>query len=121
MFAPNNKKGLKSREIDPNDWEREENPSGGLTWGSKSMEGIGEMIGTTPRLKGGRGIMLPQTTLGDLCKTPPFARFLRQAQILILEILNVFLPAPWNAKPIPLGWLKYSPSPPGRRPSGPEA
>ena len=61
------------------------------------MEGIGEMIGTTPRLKGGRGIMLPQTTLGDLCKTPPFARFLRQAQILILEILNVFLPAPWNA------------------------
>jgi len=42
----------------------------------------------------------------DLCKTPPFAQFLRlprgmrslflwgQAQILILEILNVFLPAP---------------------------
>ena len=29
-----------------------------------------------------------------------------QAQILILEILDVFLPAPpalWNAKPIPLG------------------
>ena len=34
----------------------------------------------------------------DLCKTPPFAQFLRQAQILILEILNVFL------------WLKLSPS-----------
>jgi hypothetical protein len=28
---------------------------------------------------------------GDLCKTPPFAQFLRQAQILILKILNVFL------------------------------
>ncbi len=27
----------------------------------------------------------------DLCITPPFARFLRQTQILILEILNVFL------------------------------
>jgi hypothetical protein len=34
----------------------------------------------------------------DLCITPPFARLLRQAQILILEILNVFL------------WLKLSPS-----------
>ena len=22
-----------------------------------------------------------------------------------LEIFNIFLPAPWNAKPIPLGWL----------------
>jgi hypothetical protein len=29
---------------------------------------------------------------------PPFAQFLRQAQILILKILNVFL------------WLKFSPS-----------
>ena len=29
---------------------------------------------------------------------PPFAQYLRQAQILILEILNVFL------------WLKFSPS-----------
>jgi hypothetical protein len=34
----------------------------------------------------------------DLCKTPPFAQLLRQAQILSLEILNVFL------------WLKFSPS-----------
>jgi hypothetical protein len=31
-------------------------------------------------------------------KTSPFAKFLRQAQILILEILNVFL------------WLKFLPS-----------
>jgi hypothetical protein len=31
-------------------------------------------------------------------KTPPFAQYLRQTQILILEILNVFL------------WLKFSPS-----------
>jgi len=38
------------------------------------------------------------STLGDLCITPPFARLLRQAQISILEILNVFL------------WLKLSPS-----------
>jgi hypothetical protein len=35
---------------------------------------------------------------GDLCKKPPFAQSLRQAQILILKILNVFL------------WLKFSPS-----------
>ena len=41
---------------------------------------------------------------------PPFAQFLRQTQILILKILNVFGPAPWNAKPIPLGRLKFSPS-----------
>jgi hypothetical protein len=34
----------------------------------------------------------------DLCKTLPFARFLCQAQILILKILNVFL------------WLKFLPS-----------
>ena len=27
----------------------------------------------------------------DLCKTSPFAQLLRQAQILSLEILNVFL------------------------------
>ncbi len=27
----------------------------------------------------------------DLCKTSPFAQFLRQTQILILKILNVFL------------------------------
>ncbi len=33
----------------------------------------------------------------DLSKTPPFAQSLRQAQILILKILNVFL------------WLKFSP------------
>ena len=40
-----------------------------------------------------------QTISGrDPCKTPPFAQFLCQAQILILEILNVFL------------WLKFSPS-----------
>jgi hypothetical protein len=31
-------------------------------------------------------------------KTSPFAQYLRQAQILILEILNVFL------------WLKFEPS-----------
>jgi len=30
-------------------------------------------------------------SLRDLCKTPLFAQFLRQAQILILKILNVFL------------------------------
>jgi len=34
----------------------------------------------------------------DLCKMALFARFLRQAQILILEIFNIFL------------WLKFSPS-----------
>jgi len=34
----------------------------------------------------------------DLCKTPLFAQFRRQAQILILKILNVFL------------WLKFSSS-----------
>jgi hypothetical protein len=34
----------------------------------------------------------------DLCKTPPFAQFRRQAQILILEIFNIFLR------------LKFSPS-----------
>jgi hypothetical protein len=33
----------------------------------------------------------------DLCKTPPFAQSQRQAQILILKILHVFL------------WLKFSP------------
>ena len=38
------------------------------------------------------------STSRDLCKTPPFAQFLCQAQILILKILNVFL------------WLKFSPS-----------
>jgi len=27
-------------------------------------------------------------------KTPPFAQYLRQAQILILEILNVWMPVP---------------------------
>jgi hypothetical protein len=37
-------------------------------------------------------------TMRDLCKTPPFAQFRRQTQILILKILNVFL------------WLKFSPS-----------
>jgi hypothetical protein len=36
--------------------------------------------------------------LRDLCKMPLLARFLRQAQILILKILNVFLR------------LKFSPS-----------
>ena len=34
----------------------------------------------------------------DLCKTPPFAQLLRQAQISILKIFNIFL------------WLKSSPS-----------
>ncbi len=37
-------------------------------------------------------------TMRDLCKTPPFAQFRRQTQILILKILNVFL------------WLKFSSS-----------
>ena len=37
-------------------------------------------------------------TIRDLCKTALYIRFLRQAQISILEILHVFL------------WLKYSPS-----------
>ena len=37
-------------------------------------------------------------TVRDLGKTPSFAQFLRQAQILILKILTVFL------------WLKFSPS-----------
>ena len=40
----------------------------------------------------------PPFTYGDLCKTSPFAQFLRQTQILILEILNVCL------------WLKSSSS-----------
>jgi hypothetical protein len=31
------------------------------------------------------------TILRDLCKAPLFAQFLRQTQILILKILNVFL------------------------------
>ncbi|MDP3285585.1 MAG: hypothetical protein Q8M56_14230, partial [Desulfobacterales bacterium] len=39
-----------------------------------------------------------KNALGDLCITPSFARLRRQAQISILEILNVFL------------WLKLSPS-----------
>jgi len=30
----------------------------------------------------------------DLWKTPSFTQFMRLAQILILKILNVFLPAP---------------------------
>ena len=33
-------------------------------------------------------------SIGDLCKTPLFAQSRRQAQILILEMLPVFLPAP---------------------------
>jgi hypothetical protein len=45
--------------------------------------------------------------LRDFCKTFPFAQFLRQTRIVILEILNVFLPAPWNAKHLTLGWLKF--------------
>lgn len=44
--------------------------------------------------------------LRDLCKTFPFAKFLRRTQIVILEILDVFLPAQWNAKHISLGRLK---------------
>jgi hypothetical protein len=35
----------------------------------------------------------------DLCKTPSFARFLRQTQILILEILNVFLRLKFSSSP----------------------
>jgi hypothetical protein len=37
-----------------------------------------------------------------------FAQIMCQAKISILEILNVCLPALWNAEPIPLGWLKFS-------------
>ena len=51
----------------------------------------------------------PRHSRGDLCKTPLFAQFLCQTQILILKILNVFLLALWNAEPIPPGWLKFSP------------
>jgi hypothetical protein len=47
------------------------------------------------RRRGLTGIIL---NLGADFKTPQFAQSLRQAHILILEILNVFL------------WLKYSPS-----------
>jgi hypothetical protein len=49
----------------------------------------------------GGGILLcgqSAKAMRDFCKTPPFAQFRRQAQILILEILNVFL------------WLKLSSS-----------
>ena len=42
--------------------------------------------------------MTSYRTHRDLCKTPLFAQFLRQTQILILKILNVFLR------------LKFSPS-----------
>ena len=42
--------------------------------------------------------IVSQSPTRDLCKTPLFAQFLRQSQILILEILNVFL------------WFKFSPS-----------
>ncbi|MBW2197543.1 MAG: hypothetical protein JRF58_06725 [Deltaproteobacteria bacterium] len=42
--------------------------------------------------------MLCKRSFGDLCKTPLFVQFLRQAQIVILEIRHVFL------------WLKSSPS-----------
>jgi len=38
-----------------------------------------------------------------LCITPPFARLLRQAQISILEILNVFL---WFNYRLPCTWTK---------------
>jgi len=48
-----------------------------------------------PRLRGAQWF---GESIGDLCKTPLFAQSLRQAQILILKILNVFL------------WLKFSPS-----------
>ena len=41
---------------------------------------------------------LDMLMFGDLCKTSPFARLLRQAQISILEIFNIFLR------------LKFSPS-----------
>ena len=34
---------------------------------------------------------LPPPNNRDLCKTPPFAQSQRQAQILILEIFNIFL------------------------------
>jgi hypothetical protein len=43
----------------------------------------------------------------DLCKTPLFAQFLRQSQIAILEILNVFTPRAFPAEHL---WLKFSPS-----------
>jgi len=36
-------------------------------------------------------MMLNHVMKRDLCITSPFAQFLRQAQILILEISNIFL------------------------------
>ena len=52
--------------------------------------------------------------LRDLCKTFPFAQFLHQSQIVILEILNVFLSTLGNAKHLTLGRLKSLPSPGSR-------
>ena len=49
-------------------------------------------------------------SLRDLCKTFHFAQFLRQIQIVIIKILNVFLPALGNAKHLTLGRLKSLPS-----------
>ena len=34
------------------------------------------------------------------------------------KYFNIFLPAPWNAKPIPLGWSKSSLPPRGVGPTG---
>jgi len=40
---------------------------------------------------------------------PPEAdKSLRYAQKIIHGISNICLPAPWNAKPISLGWLFFS-------------
>jgi hypothetical protein len=44
--------------------------------------------------------------LRDFCKTFHFAQFLRQIQIVILEILNIFLPALGNANHLAMGRLK---------------
>ncbi len=59
-----------------------------------------------------------QLSVRNLCKKPNFAQIPRQAQILILKILNVFLPALWNAKHIPLGWLIRQSSVADRLPPG---
>ena len=48
----------------------------------------------------------------------PMNGIYQQAQILILEILHVWMPVPMGFLS---GWLKFSPSLPGRRPYEPEA
>ena len=47
----------------------------------------------------------PWTSAGGFHRASLFLQ--GQVQILTLEILNVFLPALWNAKHIPPGWLNF--------------